>query len=228
MTAAIDADRVARQIAAVRQTLPPEVTLVAVTKQLPSELLRIAYAAGLRDFGESRVQEAIAKQAALGDLSDITWHLIGQLQANKARKALEHFQWIHSVDSLKLALRLDQLAAELGVRPRCCLQVKMVPDPPKTGFELDTLAAALPQLSQLSHLDLVGLMTIPPQGTDPEATRAIFEAARDLAAQLSQPGKYQLPITTLSMGMSGDYPAAIAAGSTLVRLGTILFGARPV
>lgn len=227
MIAASEADQVVRQIEAVQQSLPAEVTLVAVTKQLPVELLRIAYAAGIRDFGESRVQEAIAKQAALSDLDDITWHLIGQLQTNKARKALEHFQWIHSVDSLKLALRLDQLAAELGVRPHCCLQVKMVPDPPKTGFDREALAAALPQLSQLSHLNLVGLMTIPPQGTDLEAAGAIFRAARELAGQLSQPGDYQLPMTTLSMGMSGDYLAAIAAGSTLVRLGTILFGARP-
>ncbi|MBD0335287.1 MAG: YggS family pyridoxal phosphate-dependent enzyme [Cyanobacteria bacterium Co-bin13] len=225
MTAVCNPDAIIQRINQIQATLPPAVRLVAVTKKLPTEALRAAYAAGIRDFGESRVQEAIAKQADLADLKDITWHMIGRLQANKARKALEHFQWIHSVDSLKLAERLNQISEELGCRPHCCLQVKMVPDPPKSGFELEELWAELPALAQLTHLKLVGLMTIPPQGTAPEAARAIFCQARDLAEQISQ--SQQLQIKSLSMGMSGDYQIAIASGSTMVRLGTILFGPRP-
>ncbi|MBD0266971.1 MAG: YggS family pyridoxal phosphate-dependent enzyme [Cyanobacteria bacterium Co-bin8] len=227
MTAVCNPDAIIQRITQIQATLPSAVRLVAVTKNLPVEALRAAYAAGIRDFGESRVQEAIAKQADLADLKDITWHMIGRLQANKARKALEHFQWIHSVDSLKLAERLNQISGELGCQPHCCLQVKMVPDPPKSGFELEELWAALPVLAQLTHLKLVGLMTIPPQGTNPEVARAIFRQAKDLAEQITQLQSHPLQIETLSMGMSGDYQAAIASGATMVRLGTILFGPRP-
>lgn len=227
MTAACSAEQIVQRITEIRATLPPTVTLIAVTKKLPVDLIRIAYSAGIRDFGESRVQEAIAKQAELSDLPDLTWHLIGHLQANKARKALEHFQWIHSVDSLKLAERIDQIAAEMGAQPRCCLQVKMVPDPPKTGFTLDELWQALPALGQLRQIQIDGLMTIPPQGTSSEAAREIFGQARELADQINRSGLIQPPIATLSMGMSGDYGDAIASGSTAVRLGTILFGPRP-
>ncbi|HEY9736043.1 MAG TPA: YggS family pyridoxal phosphate-dependent enzyme [Trichocoleus sp.] len=227
MTALWSAEQTIQRITEIRASLPPTVTLIAVTKKLPVEVIRTAYAAGVRDFGESRVQEAIAKQAELSDLSDITWHLIGHLQANKARKALEHFQWIHSVDSLKLAERLNQIAAEIGAQPNCCLQVKMVPDPPKTGFTLDELWQALPTLGQLQQIKIAGLMTIPPQDTSSESAREIFQQARELSDKINQAGVIQPPMTTLSMGMSGDYRDAIASGSTAVRLGTILFGPRP-
>ncbi|MEB3269132.1 MAG: YggS family pyridoxal phosphate-dependent enzyme [Leptolyngbya sp.] len=229
MTAAssVDRDRIAHRVQTIRATLPPTTRLIAVTKKQPVAAIRAAYAAGVRDFGESRLQEAEAKQAALADYSDITWHLIGHLQSNKARKALQQFQWIHSIDSLKLAQRLDALAADLGCQPRCCLQVKMVPDPPKTGFTLEELWEALPTLAQLVHLDIQGLMTIPPLNTDPETTQEIFEAARDLRDRINLQGLDHLHLTALSMGMSGDYPLAIAAGSTMVRLGTTLFGDRP-
>lgn len=112
------------RITQIRASLPPSVRLIAVTKQMPTEVIRAAYAAGIRDFGENRIQEAASKKAQLHDLPDITWHFIGHLQANKAKKALEQFQWIHSVDNLKLAQRLDQLAQQLGVNPQVCLQVK--------------------------------------------------------------------------------------------------------
>ncbi|MEY3300059.1 MAG: hypothetical protein RLZZ597_3319 [Cyanobacteriota bacterium] len=227
MTATASAQQITERILALQASLPSTVTLVAVTKFLPVEVIRIAYAAGVRHFGESRVQEAIAKQADLQDYSDITWHLIGHLQTNKARKAVEHFQWIHSIDSLKLAERLNQVAAELGKRPHGCLQVKMVPDPPKTGFNLNELEATLPILNQLTHLDLCGLMTIPPQSASPNQIQQVFEGAKHLAERINQAGFSTLHIQHLSMGMSGDYPLAIAAGATMVRLGTTLFGPRP-
>lgn len=120
---------ISERINTVRAQLPPSVRLIAVTKQVPSDVIRAAYTAGIRDFGENRIQEAIAKQAELQDLSDITWHFIGHLQSNKAKKALENFQWIHSVDNLKLAQRLNELAQQIGISPCVCLQVKILPDP---------------------------------------------------------------------------------------------------
>jgi pyridoxal phosphate enzyme (YggS family) len=214
------------RIATIQASLPPTTRLVAVTKTKPPEAIRAAYAAGIRDFGESRLQEALDKQAVLQDLPDLTWHLIGHLQSNKARKALHCFQWIHSVDSLKLARRLNTLAQDEGVSPHCCLQVKMVPDPPKTGFPVATLWEALPELDALTHLRIVGLMTIPPLNTPPAETQAIFEAAQDLKDRINAAQYAHLHLTELSLGMSGDYPIAVKAGSTMVRLGTTLFGDR--
>ncbi|PSN18772.1 YggS family pyridoxal phosphate-dependent enzyme [filamentous cyanobacterium CCP5] len=209
------------------QQIPDTVRLIAVTKKFPAEVVRAAYGAGVRDFGESQVQEAEAKQAELTDLPDMTWHLIGHLQSNKARRAVELFDWIHSVDSLKLAKRLNHLAAEAGRSPQCCLQVKMVSDPPKYGFDQDQLWSALPTLDQLDQLSISGLMTIPPMGLSPQATRDVFDQARSLADKINAAGFERLQIQELSMGMSGDYPIAIAAGATMVRLGTALFGDRP-
>lgn len=227
MTASSPTQFIQERIATVQSTLPAHVRLIGVTKKKSSSDIRAAYDAGLRDFGESKVQEAIAKQAELTDLPDITWHLIGHLQSNKARKAIQHFDWIHSVDSLKIAARLDQLAAELVRHPYCCLQVKMVPDPAKFGFSINELWESLPQLNQLQHLKIQGLMTIPPQGSSMEGAKAIFQQAKTLAEQINQKGFDRLQLSELSMGMSGDYPVAISAGSTLVRLGTTLFGDRP-
>ena len=211
----------------VRQGIPPTVRLIAVTKFLSVETIRAAYARGIRHFGESRVQEAIAKQAELSDLTDLTWHLIGALQSNKARKAVEHFDWIHSVDSLKLAQRLDAIAGELAQMPQCCLQVKIVPDPPKSGLDLTELDALLPAFDQLTHLNIRGIMAIPPQGSSAETVREVFAGAKDLGDRINQQGFNRLHIDQLSLGMSGDYETAIACGSTMVRLGTVLFGPRP-
>ncbi len=227
MTVSPPTDCIRQRITTVQSSLPPQVRLIGVTKKMPISMIRAAYAAGLREFGESRVQEAITKQAELTDLEGVTWHLIGHLQTNKIRKALMHFDWIHSVDSLKLAQKLDASAAELSRSPYCCLQVKMVPDPPKYGFELESLWQALPELNQLSHLKIVGLMTIPPLETSMAECEAIFKQAHDLAMQINHQSFERLHITELSMGMSADYQAAIAAGSTLIRLGTTLFGDRP-
>jgi len=227
MTVSQAPEHIAARVASLRQEIPPQVRVIAVTKLLPADCIRAAYAAGIRDFGESRVQEAIEKQASLTDLPDITWHLIGHLQSNKVRKAVEHFHWIHSVDSLKIARRLDQAAADLQRQPRCCLQVKMVPDPPKFGFDLDGLEAALPALNDLNHLRINGIMTIPPQHTPPDQVQAIFSAAQHLATRINQQAWGHLHLGELSLGMSGDYRQGIAAGATMVRLGTTLFGPRP-
>ena len=227
MTASLSVDDVSARIAQVRQTLPASVRLIAVTKQVSAEAARAAYIAGVRDFGESRIQEAIAKQAELADLTDITWHFIGHLQTNKANQALTHFDWIHSIDSLKLARRLNHLAAALPHPPQCCLQVKIVADPAKYGFSVSELWQALPALDQCSALSIVGLMTIPPFGLDAAELQTIFRQAQELADSINQHGLSHIQIQQLSMGMSADYPVAIAAGATMIRLGAILFGERP-
>ena len=206
--------------------LPAHVRLVAVSKTFPAAAIRAAYAAGLRDFGENKIQEAIAKQAELADLKDITWHFIGHLQSNKARKAVQHFDWIHSVDSLKLSRRLDQAAADLSRSPMCCLQVKLLADPNKHGWTESDLWAALPELAQLSHLNLEGIMAIPPYGLLLTETQSFFEQAYGLGQAMANYQETPLPIRYFSMGMSQDFPLAIAAGANIIRLGTTLFGSR--
>lgn len=217
----------AERIERIRQTLPPSVRLVAVTKQVSADRVRAAYDCGLRDFGESRVQEAEAKQEALADLPDITWHAIGHIQSNKARRAVELFQWIHSVDSLKLAQRLDRLAAEADRRPKVCLQVKLRPDPDKFGWTVPDLWRDLAALDRCESLEICGIMAIPPLGLSLEETQTLFDEARELAEKLRREPSQHLRFDELSLGMSGDYPQAIAAGATVVRLGRVLFGDRP-
>ncbi len=219
-------DSIAERIAQIQASLPPTVRLVAVSKTVSVEAIRAAYAAGVRDFGESRVQEATEKQEQLQDLPDITWHLIGHLQSNKVAKAVQQFQWIHSVDSLKLAERLDRWAAELGCQPKVCLQVKILPDPNKYGWSISQLLADLPTLNQCQHIEIKGLMTIPPQGLNESQTQAVFKRTRELADTIRQQGWSGIHMEELSMGMSGDYPLAIAAGATLIRPGQVIFGER--
>ncbi len=216
------------RITAIRSSLPASVRLIAVTKQVPTEAMRSAYAAGIRDFGESRIQEAASKQTELQDLSDITWHFIGQLQANKAKKAIEQFSWIHSVDNLKLAQRLNQLAQQLGVSPLVCLQVKILPDPNKAGWNVSQLLTDLPALNQCKNLQIQGLMTIPPLGLSDSQIENVFNDTRDLAKQIQEQHWSDIQMQHLSMGMSSDYQIAVHAGATMVRLGTILFGGRPL
>jgi PLP dependent protein len=214
------------RISTIISQLPPSVRLIAVTKTVPAEIIRIAYAAGIRDFGENRIQETASKQVELEDLADITWHLIGNLQSNKAKKALQLFQWIHSVDSLAIAQRLNTLAAELKVNPQICLQVKILPDPTKFGWNPSQLLADLPALNNCNNLQFQGLMTIPPTGLDNSQILDVFNATRNLSQLIKLRNFTNMPMTELSMGMSGDYHLAIDAGATMVRLGTILFGTR--
>jgi pyridoxal phosphate enzyme (YggS family) len=217
---------IGERIATIRSSLPASVRLIAVTKQVPAEAMRYAYAAGIRDFGESRIQEAASKQDELQELQDITWHFIGHLQANKAKKAIEQFQWIHSVDSLKLAQRLNQLATQLGISPKVCLQVKMLPDPNKSGWNVSQLLADLPELNQYKNLQIQGLMTIPPLGLNDAEVLDVFQQTRTLAKHIQEQNWPNIHMEHLSMGMSSDYQLAVQAGATMVRLGTILFGQR--
>jgi pyridoxal phosphate enzyme (YggS family) len=215
---------IASRIEQIRLTLPPSTRLIAVSKQVSSDYIRQAYQAGVRDFAESKLQEAISKQEELTDLTDICWHFIGHLQANKARKVLECFDLIHSLDSLKLAQRLDRLAAELELNPQVLLQVKVVPDPDKFGWETAELTADIPDLVNCRHLKIQGLMTILPLGLSDREKLAAFEKTRDLAKNIENSSDLSLP--HLSMGMSRDYPLAIKAGATLIRVGTSIFGDR--
>jgi PLP dependent protein len=209
------------RITQIKQSLPEQVKLIAVSKSVSADLIRQAYAVGIRDFGENRVQEAVAKQQQLADLPDLSWHLIGHLQTNKARIALETFDWIHSVDSLKLAQRLQSLAVEFITPPKLLLQVKALPDPNKYGWSIAELLDDLSQLAQCDRLAIQGLMTILPLGlTDAEQLTA-FEQIAQLAEAIRQ--QTNIPMTQLSMGMSDDYLLAIQAGASMVRLGRILF-----
>lgn len=219
-------DLIASRLTSIRQQLPASVKVIAVTKQVSVVAMREAYAAGVRDFGESRVQEAEFKQSQLQDLTDITWHFIGRLQSNKAKKALEQFQWIHSLDSLKLAQRLNQLAETLVDKPQICLQVKIVPDPNKSGWTVPSLLADLPQLNQCLNLKIQGLMTIPPLGLNDSEILNVFECTRELAQKIQQQNWSNIQMQQLSMGMSDDYQLGVQAGATMIRLGRTLFGER--
>ena len=205
------------------QELPSGVKAIAVTKQVSVEAMREAYQAGMRDFAESRIQEALPKQEQLKDLSDICWHFIGHIQSNKAKKVIESFEWIHSCDSLKLAQRLNRLAEESQRSPKICLQVKILPDPDKYGWTRSQLLADLPELARLSHLKIQGLMTILPLGLSDGKKLAAFQATKELRDEIEQNQTVSLALPELSMGMSGDYPLAIQAGTTTIRLGRILF-----
>ena len=188
--------------------------------------MREAYTAGIKDFGENRLQEALSKQEQLQDLTDISWHFIGHIQKNKAKKVIEHFDWIHSVDSLALAQRLNRLAEELDRVPKVFLQVKVLPDPNKYGWEVATLLKDLPQLDRYQQLDFQGLMTILPLGLSPSEVLSAFQQTRHLARVIEQKNYANLKMQELSMGMSGDYTSAIKAGATMIRLGRIIFGER--
>lgn len=219
---------IAHRIALIRQQLPDSVRLIAVTKQVSQEAMRSAYNAGIRDFGESRIQEATTKQQQLQDLPDITWHLIGSLQSNKAKKALEIFGWIHSLDSLKLAQRLNYLAQEMSIQPQVCLQVKLFSDPNKSGWTVPQLLADLPELNQCRNLHIRGLMSIPPLELTDSKILNFFEQTRELADKIRQQNWSHIQMQQLSMGMSEDYNLAVQAGATMVRLGRILFGERQI
>ena len=226
MTSSQLSNTITDRIAKVRQQLPETVRLIAVSKQVSVEAIREAYTAGIRDFGESRVQEVAIKQSHLQDLPDITWHLIGHLQTNKARKALEHFQWIQSLDSLKLAQTLDRLVTSLSRNPQVLLQVKLLPDPNKYGWTVEELFQDLPALNECQNLQIKGLMTIAPLNLSEQENLTLFQNTRSLAAQIQEQKWSNIEMQHLSMGMSDDYHLAVQGGATMVRLGRTLFGER--
>lgn len=195
------------------------VQLLAVSKTKPAEALREAYAAGLRDFGENYLQEALGKQLELADLP-LIWHFIGPIQSNKTRSIAEHFAWVHSVDRLKIAQRLsEQRPADLPPL-NICIQVNVSGEASKSGCTPQDLPALAQAISALPRLKLRGLMAIPEPTEDRAEQDAAFAAVQRLQASLD------LPLDTLSMGMSHDLESAIAQGATWVRIGTALFGAR--
>lgn len=201
---------------------PESIELMAVSKNFPAAVVREAADAGQSLFGENRVQEAEGK---IPDLpSRLRWHLIGHLQSNKIRKALASFECIHSIDSLDLALAVNRVAAELGVFPKVYLQANLAREASKYGFSESDFTACLDDLLGLDHLEILGLMTIPPVRPDPADSRADFAALRELRDRLAT--RSGIPLTGLSMGMSGDFPIAIEEGATIVRVGSALFGAR--
>lgn len=202
---------------------PAEVGLVAVSKTQTASAVRALAACGQRDFGENYLQEALAKQAALADLS-LAWHFIGPLQSNKTREVAEAFDWVHSVDRLKIARRLsDQRPAD---RPplQVCLQVNLSGEASKSGCTAAELPALCAAVAALPRLQLRGLMTLPAPVRAGDDPRRPFATLRQLLQQLQTAGH---PLDTLSMGMSDDVEAAIAEGAHWVRIGTALFGARP-
>ncbi|HEX6984358.1 MAG TPA: YggS family pyridoxal phosphate-dependent enzyme [Planctomycetaceae bacterium] len=197
-----------------------DVRLVAVTKYAPVEAVRELVALGHRDLGESRPQQLL-ERAALFDGAGVTWHLIGHLQRNKARKVLSVASLIHSADNVRLLEALDRLAGELSLRPRVLIEVNVSGEASKDGFPPDELRSAWPRVAGLRRLDVAGLMTMAPYSEDPEATRPYFRALRRLRDDLAAAGP--LPLPELSMGMSGDFEVAIEEGATIVRVGSSLF-----
>ena len=198
------------------------VRIVAVTKTHGPEAVRAAVAAGLDAVGENRVQEALPKKAATADLA-VEWHLIGGLQRNKARQAVGQFALIHSVDRVELAAELDRRAEANAVQP-VLVQVNCSAEPQKGGVEPADLAALLDQMRSMNRLRVDGLMTMAEFTDDETVQRRTFAMLRTLRDQMQAEG-HRLP--ELSMGMSGDYPAAVEEGATMLRLGSILFGPRP-
>ena len=213
----------------IRKTIPPSVKLVVVTKTVDINTIRWIYGQGVKDFGENKLQDAIIKQSQLADLTDITWHFIGHLQSNKAKKAVESFAWIHSVDSLRIAQRLDfytQQALEEGIiqeSPQGCLQIKLLPDDNKYGWSVEQLWQDLPLLQKLKFFKIRGLMAILPLGLSEEKTLSAFKSLKVLLDTIREKGYFSENFDQLSMGMSGDYLGAIASGATMIRLGRILF-----
>lgn len=202
---------------------PDSVQLLAVSKTFPVADIMQAYHDGQRCFGENRLQEAMAKMPEMP--SDCVWHLIGPLQRNKVRKALEQgFELIEAVDSLKLAQAISRIAGELSTTARILLEVNVDAESTKHGFTPAELIQSWPELTALPHVDIRGLMCIPAYTADPEAARPAFRTLRMLAEQLRAAGP--LPLPELSMGMSHDYPIAIEEGATIVRVGSAIFGKR--
>ncbi len=230
-------DAVAANLAAVRDRIakcasaagrdPACVTLLAVSKTFGAELVRAAYAAGQRDFGENKVQEALQKIEATAELP-IRWHLIGHLQSNKVRKAAPAFADIHSIDSVELVRRVDQAAQEAGAAPELFIQVDLAGESTKFGAPEGDVPAIARAAVECRAARLRGLMLLPPWFDDPEETRPYFRRLRQLRDGLIEKGVPASQLRDLSMGMSHDFEVAIQEGATLVRVGTAIFGTRIV
>jgi pyridoxal phosphate enzyme (YggS family) len=204
---------------------PASIRLVAVSKTFPIDLIRGAYDAGQRDFGENRVQEGLQKIAASADLS-IRWHLLGHLQTNKARKAASAFAMIQSVDSVELLHKLDAAAVEAGQAPELLIQVDLAGEATKHGAPPSEVPRLLEAAGACRAARVVGLMTLPPAPDTPEDSRQWFRRLRDLRDSWRASGVPASMLRELSMGMSDDFEVAVEEGATLVRIGTAIFGSR--
>jgi pyridoxal phosphate enzyme (YggS family) len=207
---------------------PDDIALMAVTKTFGPDAIRAAYDAGQRLFGENRVQEFAGKFAALSDLADADFHMIGHLQTNKAGKAVEVFSAVDSVDSLRLAEKLNAAAAASRKRLPVLIELNLGGEESKSGLNPVSLdfGALLESAARLDHLDFRGLMTVPPFTADPEGSRPFFRRLREIRDNIARRNLPAIRLDTLSMGMSHDFEVAIEEGSTCVRLGTAIFGAR--
>jgi pyridoxal phosphate enzyme (YggS family) len=205
-----------------------DVTLMAVSKTVPPDLIRAAYLAGVRVFGENRVQEFAQKVRALRDLSNAEWHMIGHLQTNKAAKAVELFDTVDSINSLRLAQRVNSVAQQAGKKLGVLIEINVGGEAAKTGVtpESEELEKILQAAPSLDHLEIRGLMTIPPLTDNPQEARPYFRKLRDLQRQISDRALPSLSMNVFSMGMSHDFEIAIEEGSTCVRVGTAIFGER--
>jgi pyridoxal phosphate enzyme (YggS family) len=231
MSVAVRLTAVRRRIAAAAGLAgrdPSSVRLVAVSKTFPIEAVREAYAEGQRDFGENRVQEALRKINASRDLPGLRWHLIGNLQTNKARKASPAFAVIQSVDSLELLGKLDEAAAAAGTAPELLIQVDLAREATKFGIPEAEVPRLFDRATACRAVRVVGLMTLPPASDTPEDARPWFRRLRELRDQWLDAGVPGQMLRQLSMGMSGDLEIAVQEGATLVRVGTAIFGGRDV
>ncbi len=201
---------------------PEAVTLLAVTKAQTAETIRAAATAGVTDFGENYLQEALAKMDRLAGLA-LCWHFIGGIQSNKTRAIAERFDWVHSIDRFSVARRLSEQRPYHAPPLSLCIQVELVPEPNKGGIAPGEVARLAAAMAELPRIRLRGLMCVPPPQADVAAERATFARLRALLEELNASGHR---LDTLSMGMSGDFEAAIAEGATMVRIGTALFGRR--
>ena len=203
---------------------PQEVTLIAVSKTKPVEMLKEAYDAGARVFGENKVQEIQAKYGSLPD--DVRWHMIGHLQRNKVHQVLGKAVLIHSVDSLRLARQIEEEAAKKNMEVDILLEINVAKEESKYGFFMEDAEAAIREISTFPHVHIRGLMTIAPFVENPEENREIFKKLYEFAVDIGRKNIDNVTMDVLSMGMTGDYQVAIEEGATMVRVGTGIFGAR--
>ena len=203
---------------------PSEITLVAVSKTKPVSMLQEAYDAGARVFGENKVQEIMDKYDQLP--SDIQWHMIGHLQRNKVKYIIDKVAMIHSVDSLRLAQTIEQEAAKKELVMPILLEVNVAEEDTKFGLKVEEVLPLLEQISSFSHIQVKGLMTIAPFVENPEENREVFRTLKKLSVDISAKNINNVTMSVLSMGMSGDYQVAVQEGSTMVRVGTGIFGER--
>ena len=202
----------------IRNKIPSNVNILAVSKGFKSQDIKIIQNIGQYDFGESKFQEAVEKQLILKDLKQIKWHFIGRIQSNKIRKIVQNFEYIHSVDSFEKLQKISNISFEEQKNPFIMLQVKFSEDPTKGGFDPELLIMKWREIKQLKNIKLSGLMTINPKGLSSKENSQLFKKCRTLADSLQ--------LTDCSMGMSGDWQEAIDAGSTWLRLGSLIFGYR--